>query len=115
MASESGKRGGGSGLVLAGMTAANAMVLVDQTAVPLAVRHHAGLRVGSQNVQWVLNASLLMLAGLPCSADARRPARPPPVFLAGCLLFSGGSAVAGLAPAFEVLIAARVVQGVGAH
>ncbi|MCB1250103.1 MAG: MFS transporter [Acidimicrobiales bacterium] len=115
MARESGKRGGGSGLVLSGMTAANAMILVDQTAVPLALPDiMQDFGVGSQNVQWVLNASLLMLAGLLVLGGrlgdllGRRR-----VFLAGCLLFSGGSAVAGLAPAFEVLIAARVVQGVG--
>jgi hypothetical protein len=50
-------------LVLAAMTVANAMVLVDQTAVPLTLaeimRH---FDVGSQEVQWVLNGSLLSLA-----------------------------------------------------
>ena len=49
--------------VLVAMTVANAMVLVDQTAVPLTLpqimRH---FDVGSQLVQWVLSASLLSLA-----------------------------------------------------
>ena len=53
------------GLVLAAMTLANAMVLVDQTAVPLTLpeimRHYD---VGSQMVQWVLNGSLVTLAAL---------------------------------------------------
>ena len=56
-------------LLLAGMTLANAMVLVDQTAVPLALP--AIIRqfgVGDVEVQWVLNASLLPLAALLVSA-----------------------------------------------
>jgi hypothetical protein len=47
-------------LVLAATTLANAMVLVDQTAVPLTLpaimRHYD---VGSQSIQWVLNGSLV--------------------------------------------------------
>jgi len=53
------------GLLLAAMTLANAMVLVDQTAVPLAlpaIMRHYG--VGSQMVQSVLNGSLVTLAAL---------------------------------------------------
>ncbi len=52
-------------LVLAATTLANAIVLVDQTAVPLTLpaimRHYD---VGSQSVQWVLNGSLVSLAAL---------------------------------------------------
>ena len=52
-------------LLVVGMTLANAMVLVDQTAVPLALpaimRQFA---VSSGQLQWVLNASLLPLAAL---------------------------------------------------
>lgn len=101
--------------MLAGMTAANAMVLVDQTAVPLtlpAIMQDFG--VGSAEAQWVLNASLLMLAGLLVLGGrlgdqiGRRR-----VFMVGCVLFAGGSALAGLAPAFPALIAARAVQGIG--
>lgn len=106
---------GRAGVVLAAMTAANAMILVDQTAVPLTLPDiMKDLGVGPQRVQWVLNASLLMLAGLLVLGGrlgdllGRRR-----IFLAGCTLFAGGSAVAGLSPAFELLIAARVVQGVG--
>ena len=46
-------------LVLAATTLANAMVLVDQTAVPLTLpaimRHYD---IGSQSAQWALNGSL---------------------------------------------------------
>ena len=102
-------------LVLVAMTLANAMILVDQTAVPLALPDiMATFGVGSGLVQWVLNASLLPLAGLLVLggrlADLLGRRR---VFLLGSALFAGASAVAGMAPTFMVLLAARVVQGVG--
>ena len=52
-------------LVLVSMTLANAMILVDQTAVPLILPDvMQTFGVGSETVQWELNASLLPLAGL---------------------------------------------------
>ena len=102
-------------LVLAAMTLANAMILVDQTAVPLALPNiMKEFHVGSQDSQWVLNASLLPLAGLLVLGGrlgdlfGRRR-----VFVLGTVLFAGASAIGGLAPAMPLLLAARVVQGVG--
>src|SRR5262249_12734318 len=102
-------------VVLLAMTVANAMTLVDQTAVPLSlpnIMHDFG--VGSQSAQWVLSASLLPLAGflvlggrLGDLLGRRR------IFLIGCLSFAGASALGGAAPTFPVLLACRVVQGVG--
>src|SRR5262249_35810573 len=70
--------------------------------------------VGSQSAQWVLSASLLPLAGflvlggrLGDLLGRRR------IFLIGCLSFAGASALGGAAPTFPVLLACRVVQGVG--
>ena len=102
-------------LLLVAMTLANAMILIDQTAVPLTLPNIAAdLNVDAGAVQWVLNASLLPLAGLLVLGGrlgdllGRRR-----IFLLGSALFGGASAVAGLAPTFQVLLAARVVQGVG--
>ncbi|GAA1401755.1 multidrug resistance protein Stp [Pseudonocardia kongjuensis] len=105
----------GPGAVLVAMTVANAMVLTDQTAVPLAlpaIGQEFGIASGG--VQWVLNASLLPLAGLLVLGGRlgdllglRR------VFLAGSVLFAVASAAAGLAPSFPVLLAARIAQGAG--
>lgn len=97
------------------MTVANAMILVDQTAVPLSLPNIMGdFGIGSQLAQWVLTASLLPLAGLLVLGGrlgdmlGRRK-----IFVLGCILFAGASAVGGLAPIFPILLACRVVQGVG--
>jgi EmrB/QacA subfamily drug resistance transporter len=103
------------GLVLVAMTVANAMVLVDQTAVPLtlpAIMRH--FQVGSQLVQWVLNGSLLSLAALLVLggqlADLLGRRR---VFVFGTIVFAAASAFAGLAPDFGTLLVFRFVQGAG--
>src|SRR6478672_11195149 len=102
-------------LVLISMTLANAMILVDQTAVPLILPSVMNtFHIGSGLAQWVLNASLLPLAGLLVLGGrlgdllGRRR-----IFLIGSAMFGGASAVAGLAPAFWILLVARVVQGAG--
>lgn len=102
-------------LVLISMTLANAMILVDQTAVPLILPSVMNtFHIGSALAQWVLNASLLPLAGLLVLGGrlgdllGRRR-----IFLLGAALFGGASAVAGLAPEFWILLLARVLQGCG--
>ena len=97
------------------MTLANAMILVDQTAVPLALPDMMKqFGVGSEQAQWVLNGSLLPLAGLLVLGGrlgdllGRRR-----IFVLGAVLFAGASAAGGTAPYFWVLLAARVCQGIG--
>ena len=109
------RSGGGAGLILVAMTVANAMILVDQTAVPVALPAIMDdFGVGSADVQWVLNCSLLPLAGLLVLGGrlgdllGRRR-----VFVTGAALFAGASALGGMAPEFPLLLAARVLQGVG--
>ena len=95
------------------MTVANAMVLVDQTAVPLALPSiMSEFGIDSQLAQWVLSASLLPLAGLLVLGGrlgdllGRRR-----VFILGAVVFAGASALAGLSPGIELLLAFRVLQG----
>ena len=52
----------------------------------------------------------LALAALPAAFLARR--RPVAVFGGGCILFAAASVACAAAPSFEVLVAARAVQGV---
>jgi EmrB/QacA subfamily drug resistance transporter len=102
-------------VVLWSMTLANAMILVDQTAVPLALPNiMRDFGVGSQQVQWVLNASLPPLAGLLVLGGrlgdmfGRRR-----IFIIGAAVFTGASAIGALAPVFPVLLACRMLQGSG--
>jgi EmrB/QacA subfamily drug resistance transporter len=102
-------------IVLVAMTVANAMILVDQTAVPLALPSiEKQFGVGTQVAQWVLSASLLSLSGLLILGGrlgdllGRRR-----MFVTGLIGFTAASAVGGLAPIFPVLLLARVVQGIG--
>jgi EmrB/QacA subfamily drug resistance transporter len=97
------------------MTLANAVILVDQTAVPLALPNiMQDFGVGSQQVQWILNASLPPLAGLLVLGGrlgdmfGRRR-----VFMIGAAVFMGASAAGALSPVFAVLLACRMLQGAG--
>ena len=64
---------------------------------------------------WVFSAFMLgSVVGIVAAgreADRRGPAIP---FVAGVVLFGAGLAIAGLAPTMAILVAGRVLQGVGA-
>ena len=97
------------------MILANSIILIDQTAVPLALPAViSDFDIGTQGAQWVLNTSLLALSGflvlggrLGDQYGRRR------IFLIGAIGFAVSSTVAGLSPTFATLLAARVVQGLG--
>jgi EmrB/QacA subfamily drug resistance transporter len=103
-------------LTLGAMTLANSMILVDQTAVPLAtpdVVHD--LRAAVDLGQWLLTANILPLAALMVLGGRlgdllglRR------VFLAGAVIFLCATSLAGAAQDIAWMIAARAVQGIGA-
>lgn len=109
------------GLVLAAMTLANAMILVDQTAVPLALPDiMLDFDAPPYRAQWVLTANVVFLAGFLVLGGrlgdlwGRRR-----VFAVGTAVFIAASMVAGSAPAgqswgFPALVVARAVQGLGA-
>ena len=91
-------------------------IIVDgsvlNVAVPAIRANFDGSLAGAQ---WVLNAYTLTLAGLLLTAGAlgdrvglRR------MFLMGVSVFTAASAACAAAPSILALIAARVVQGVGA-
>src|SRR5271156_4544347 len=86
-------------IVLVAMTVANAMILVDQTAVPLALPSiEKQFGVGSDVAQLVLSASLLALSGFLVLGGrlgdlfGRRR-----TFVVGAVGFTAASAVGGLA------------------
>jgi EmrB/QacA subfamily drug resistance transporter len=92
------------------------MVILDGTIVLVALPSiGADLGFSEQGLQWVLSAyaltfgGLLLLGGRAADLLGRRR-----VFIAGVLLFTTASLMCGLAWSPAALLAARVVQGVGA-
>ncbi|HKN99476.1 MAG TPA: DHA2 family efflux MFS transporter permease subunit [Pseudonocardiaceae bacterium] len=92
------------------------MVILDSTVVNVALPAlRVDLHADVSGLQWVVDSYLLVLAAGLLSAGAladRWGARR--VFQVGLGVFVVASAGCGLAPALDVLLAARVVQGVGA-
>lgn len=103
-------------ITLIAMTVSSAMILVDQTSVPLAIPHAMDDLDGNPSVsQWILTANMLPLAALMVLGGRlgdifglRR------IFLVGAVVFAAASAMAGFAQDVPWMIAARAVQGAGA-
>ncbi len=103
-------------IALAAMTIAASMILVDQTAVPLATPRAVNDLGGSlDESQWLLTANILPLAALMILGGRvgdlfglRR------VFLAGAVVFGLATMFAATAQTMGWMIAARVLQGCGA-
>lgn len=103
-------------LTLAAMTLASSMILVDQTAVPLATPHAIeDLNANVGESQWLMTANILPLAALMVFGGRlgdlfgmRR------VFLAGAVVFGLATTAMGLSQDLAWAIAARALQGAGA-
>lgn len=104
------------GLVLAASTLGLSMVLLDTTAVNVALPAiQDDLGGGPGALQWIVNAYTLVFAALLLSMGAladRLGSRR--VFLGGLAVFAAGSVGAVLAPTLGLLLAAQVVLGLGA-
>src|SRR5919206_265836 len=103
-------------LVLAIVTLAQVMVVVDFTIVQVAlpsIGKEFGVSVNG--LEWLVTAYGLTLAGfLMLSGRVGDIYGHKKLFIIGVLLFSLASLTGGLAPSEIVLIVARVVQGLGA-
>jgi EmrB/QacA subfamily drug resistance transporter len=91
------------------------VLMLDSTVINVALPDIArDLDATVAGLQWVVNAYLLVLAAFVVSAGrlgdilGRRR-----VFLIGMATFAGGSVVAALSDSEEVLVAGRVLQGLG--
>ncbi|MBG6184195.1 EmrB/QacA subfamily drug resistance transporter [Arthrobacter sp. CAN_A214] len=92
------------------------MILVDSTIVSVATPAvMEGLGAGIDSVIWVTSAYLLAFA-VPLLVTGRLGDRfgPRRIYLIGLVVFTASSAWCGLAGSIEVLILARVIQGLGA-
>jgi EmrB/QacA subfamily drug resistance transporter len=103
-------------LTLVAMTLASSMILVDQTAVPLASPDVVlGLHGNLADGPWILTANILPLAAflvlggrLGDALGLRR------VFLIGAVVFAIATALAGAAQDMVWIIGARALQGLAA-
>ncbi|MFX0578659.1 MFS transporter [Nocardia nepalensis] len=92
------------------------LVGLDTTIVNIALPSiGSGLHVGTRGLEWTVDAYTLVLASLLISsgAIADRIGRRR-VFRLGLVVFAAASVACALSPSIGVLIAARVVQGIGA-
>lgn len=101
--------------VLAASVLGSGMAFLDATVVNVALPHIGrDLGAGLGGLQWTVNAytlalaALLLLSGSLGDRLGRRR-----VFVAGIVWFAVASLACALAPTVEVLIAARIAQGVG--
>ena len=101
--------------VVAAATLGSGMSLLDGTVVNVALRTIGeDLDADLAQLQWINNgylltlASLILLGGSLGDRYGRRR-----MFVVGTLLFAAASVLCGLAPSAEVLIVARLLQGIG--
>ena len=99
-----------TGLVLT-ITFVASEALAVVTVMPVVARDLGGLRLYGWVFSAFMLASVFGIVAAGREADRRGPAIP---FVAGVILFSCGLALAGLAPSMGVLVAGRVLQGLGA-
>ncbi len=103
-------------ITLVAMTVSSAMILVDQTSVPLAIPDAMSDLGGKTSAsQWILTANMLPLAAFMVLGGRlgdifglRK------IFIIGAVVFSTASAFAGFAQDIPWIITARVIQGAGA-
>ncbi len=92
------------------------LVLLDVTIVNVALpKIGSALHASLSGLQWVVDGYALALAALMLAGGAIGDLRGHKrIVLSGLIVFGAGSLGCGLAPTVAVLVAARVVQGIGA-
>jgi len=105
-----------SKVILVTMATVTALVTLDATIVAVALPSIArGLNASFADVEWVIGSYVLCFASLltPFGALGDHRGRKGAV-LAGVSIFAVASLLCGVAPTASILIAARVLQGIGA-
>ncbi|OYD66531.1 MFS transporter [Rhodococcus sp. OK302] len=104
------------GLALVVIATAQLMVILDSTITNIALPSiQADLGISASGLAWIVNSyvlafgGLLLLGGRSGDLFGRRR-----MFRVGIAIFTLASLLGGLAPNAELLIAARILQGVGA-
>ncbi len=91
------------------------VAILNETTMGIAIPHLIGdLGITQDAAQWVTTAFMLTMAVvIPITGFLLRRFTTRQVFITAMSLFSTGTLIAMLAPGFEVLLAARVVQASG--
>ncbi|WP_062378587.1 DHA2 family efflux MFS transporter permease subunit [Demequina pelophila] len=91
------------------------VVILNETVMGVAIPHlMTDLGVTAVAAQWLTTAFLLTMAVvIPVTGFLLQRFHTRPVFIAAMTLFAAGTALAALAPGFEVLLVARVIQAGG--
>lgn len=91
------------------------VVILNETIMSVALTElMEDLNISARAAQWLTTAFMLTMAVvIPVTGFLLQRFTTRQVFTAAMLLFSSGTLLAGLAPGFEVLLVARVVQASG--
>ncbi|MGC5012338.1 DHA2 family efflux MFS transporter permease subunit [Streptosporangium sp. DT93] len=111
-----GPPGGSRTSLVLGILVMSAFVMIlNETILSVALRDLAGdLKVPTTTVQWLTSGFLLTMAVvIPTTGYLLVRFQPRQIFTAAMTLFSLGTLLGALAPGFEVLMAARVLQAAG--
>ena len=97
------------------LLASSFVVILNETIMGVAIPHLVDdLRITISAAQWLTTAFMLTMAVvIPITGFLLQRFATRPVFIAAMSLFSAGTLIAALAPGFEVLLLARVVQASG--
>ncbi|SDZ43419.1 MDR family MFS transporter [Herbiconiux ginsengi] len=102
-------------LVINLLLVATFVVILNETIMGVAIPHLVvDLGITEVAAQWLSTAFMLTMAVvIPITGFLLQRFNTRPIFIAAMSLFSAGTLIAALAPGFEVLLAARVVQASG--
>ena len=92
------------------------MIVLDTSVVNLALAHiGTELNAGLTTLQWLIDGYALVFASLLLGAGTLGDRfGVKSTFMCGLLVFTGASALCGIAPSMEALQISRIVQGIGA-
>jgi len=102
-------------LVIALLLISAFVVILNETTMGVAIPHLVGdLGITIQAAQWLSTAFLLTMAiVIPITGFLLQRYNTRPVFIVAMSLFSIGTLIAAVAPGFEILLVARVIQASG--
>src|SRR6185312_13909080 len=102
-------------LVLTLLLVSTFVVILNETLMGVALPHlMRDLSISASAAQWLTTAFMLTMAVvIPITGFLLQRFHTRPVFITAMTLFSFGTLIAAVAPNFEVLLVARVVQACG--